>query len=98
VKIVVYELIGEYATSSEEGQKLYDRTVLLLRAGESVELDFEEVQVTTTLFWNYAVGQLLRDFTPDTLNSKLKFSGLSPCKVWELKRAIDGAKQFYGVD
>ncbi len=97
MKIVVYELTGEYATTAEEGCKVRDRVSILLHAGEQVELDFHEVSVFTVAFWNYAIASLLKDFSPDTLNQSLSITGLSAYNVWVLRMATDNAKEFYKV-
>lgn len=65
----VFEVIGEYAIAADSGQKLYDQIHPELLDGKSVELDFSGVEIFTSAFFNFAIGQLLRDISTDDLNT-----------------------------
>jgi STAS-like domain of unknown function (DUF4325) len=65
---------GEYAIDGSDGLKLYNAIHSDLLAGNSVELNFEDVQVFASIFFNFAIGQLLRDLTPNTLNVLIPIS------------------------
>jgi hypothetical protein len=91
----IYEITGEYATDTDSGQKIYDLIHSELLAGKSVELDFNGVSVFASAFFNFAIGQLLKDLSPDTLNELLKITNLSPSGYSILKRVIENAKHYY---
>lgn len=63
--------------------------------GNAVELDFAGVSVFASAFFNFAIGQLLKDLSPNQLNERLKITNLSPNGYSILKRAIDNAKHYY---
>lgn len=92
----VYEITGKFATDCDSGQELYDLIYPQLEQGKSVELDFTDVGVFASAFFNYAIGQLLQHkIVVDQLNHLLTFKALSPMGHNVLKRVIDNAKQYY---
>ncbi len=91
----IYEITGEYATDADSGQQVYDLIHAALLAGNSVELDFSGVNVFASAFFNFAIGQLLKDLSPDKLNELLKVVELSSNGRSILKRVIDNAKHYY---
>ena len=91
----IYELTEAYATDSESGQKLYDLIHPELRSGQKGELDFSGVEVFASAFFNFAIGQLLSDLDPETLNQHLKFVALTADGQYVLNRVIENAKRYY---
>ena len=91
----IYEITGEYATDTDSGQQIYNLIHPQLLAGHSIELDFDGVSVFASAFFNFAIGQLLKDLTPDSLNKCLKITNLSFNGHGLLKRVIDNAKHYY---
>lgn len=91
----IYEITGEYATDADSGQRIYDLIHDELLAGNSVELDFSGVNVFASAFFNFAIGQLLKDLSPDTLNTLLKIIEMSPNGYSILKRVVENAKHYY---
>lgn len=95
MKYEICKLIGENCMTPDDGQKLYDLIYPRLATGESVELDFTGVNICISPFFNFAIGQLLRDIQPDTLNCLLKFSNLNTVGKQALKVVIENAKRYY---
>ncbi len=91
----IYDITGEYATDSKSGQTLYELIRPEICAGRSVDLDFAGVNVFASLFFNFGIGQLLREIHPDTLNRLLDFHDLSDDGKHILKRVIDNATRYY---
>jgi hypothetical protein len=91
----VYEVTGKFATDSDSGQKLYDLIHPYLIRGEAVQLDFTDVTVFASAFFNYAIGALLRDITSDDLNHLVTFKHCPNTGIVVLKRVISRAKQYY---
>lgn len=91
----IHDLIGKACMTPDEGQKVYNLTYPELVANRPVELDFDGVEIFASPFFNFAIGQLLRDIPPDTLNRLLKFSNLNPVGRQVLKRVIENSKQYY---
>ena len=94
----INSLIGKNCITSEDGQKVYQLIHPELLAGNSVELDFSEVNVFASPFFNAAIGQLLKDIQPETLNRLLKLSHLNSVGTQLAKKVIDNAKQYYSSE
>jgi hypothetical protein len=91
----IFSLIGKYAITPSAGQATYDVVHPLLLTGQQVELDFEGVEVFASPFFNYAVGQLLRDIDPNTLSQLLKVKHLSLAGETALHRVLENSTQYY---
>lgn len=91
----IYDIVGEYAITADGGQKVYDRIHPRLLAGNPVELDFTGVKVFASPFFNFAIGQLLRDIAADDLNHLLNFTALNDNGQNVLERVIANAKDYY---
>ena len=91
----IYDIVGEYAITADGGQKVYDQIHPELLAGNAVELDFTGVKVFASPFFNFAIGQLLKDIAADNLNAKLKFTALNNNGQNVLERVIANAKRYY---
>jgi hypothetical protein len=91
----IHEITGEYATDADSGQQVYDLIHSQLLCDQSVELDFSGVSVFASAFFNFAIGQLLKDLPSDRLNELLKITNLTPNGYSILKRVIDNAKHYY---
>jgi hypothetical protein len=95
MKIDIYKIIGENCITLEDGQKVYDLIHPELSAGSAVELDFTNVTVFASPFFNSAIGRLLKDIKPDDLNRLLKITSLVPAGLTVLKRVIENSKEYY---
>ncbi|MEL6326021.1 MAG: STAS-like domain-containing protein [Cyanobacteria bacterium J06626_23] len=95
MNVTVFEITGGYAIASDSGQQLYDRIYPQLQQSNPVTLDFADVTVFASAFFNFAIGQLLRDMSPADLNHLVKIENLSDHGKPILKRVIDNAKQYY---
>ncbi|MEH1922211.1 STAS-like domain-containing protein [Nostoc sp.] len=95
MKYKVYELIGENCMSQQSGQQIYDLIYPQLQAGKLVELDFADVRRFLTVFFNFAIGQLLRDIKAEDLDRLLVLSNLSPLGQQTYDDVIEDAKRYY---
>jgi len=95
MNVEIKTLVGDSCVTAEDGQRVYDEIYPKLAAGESVCLDFAGVRVFASPFFNFAIGQLLRDLEPDNLNELLKVEKLLPdgVRVWQL--VVKNAKEYY---
>jgi hypothetical protein len=94
----IYDIIGENCMTPDEGQKIHDLIYPQLVANIPVELDFTGVNICISPFFNFAIGQLLKDIDFITLNRLLKVSNLNPVGMQLLKVVIDNAKRYYSDD
>jgi hypothetical protein len=95
--IKVKELVGENAMTLDDGETIYARIHDPLTQGETVELDFDGVQVFASPFFNAGVGRLVGELTADVLNTRLKFDHLSDFGARVLRRVIENAKDYYAA-
>lgn len=95
MKLEIRNLVGERCVTSEDGQLVYEEIHPKLAAGEPVSLDFTGVTVFASPFFNFAIGQLLRDLEPDDLNEFLKIEGLLPDGGLVVQRVVKNAKEYY---
>ncbi|MFB2839274.1 STAS-like domain-containing protein [Floridanema evergladense] len=91
----IYDLIGKACMTPEEGQKVYNLIYPELMANRPVELDFAGVDIFASPFFNFAIGQLLKDISSDTLNRLLKFSHLNAIGKQVLQRVMENSQQYY---
>ena len=94
-KYEIYKIIGENCMTPDDGQKIYDLIHPERLANSTIELDFTGVNICISPFFNFAIGQLLRDIEPDTLNRLLTVSNLNSVGMQVLKVVINNAKRYY---
>ena len=94
MRINVRKWVGENAMAQEDGKAVYDLIHDPLRQGETVELDFEGVDVFASPFFNASVGRLLEDLERDALNARLRFEHLSTFGKRVLRRVIENAEYY----
>lgn len=95
MKLNVCELFGENCMSQQAGQQLYEKIYPVLQAGQPVELDFAGVKRFLSVFFNFAIGQLLRDIPSDRLDRLLTVSNLSPVGQQTYDRVMENAVRYY---
>lgn len=97
MRIEVFKVTGKYAVDNSSGEAVYSlaQSSLENNPGQAVELNFSGVEVFATAFLNVAVGQLLRDHSPEELQSRLRITGLIMGGAYTLRAVIDNAKNYY---
>ncbi|MBN3944301.1 MAG: STAS-like domain-containing protein [Nostoc sp.] len=95
MKYKVYELIGENCMSQKAGQQIYDLIYPQLQAGKPVELDFAGVRRFLSVFFNFAISQLLRDIKAEDLDRLLVVSNLNPVGQETYDNVFENAKRYY---
>lgn len=93
--ISIKGLIGENCITIEDGQKLYDLIHPPLKANEPVEIDFDGVKICASPFFNFGIGQLLKDLPASSLKQLLKISNLHSVGAKTLEVVIANSKQYY---
>ncbi|MEA5578999.1 STAS-like domain-containing protein [Anabaena sp. UHCC 0451] len=91
----IYDMVGEYATTADYGQELYEVIHPCLLRGEAIELDFTGVKVFASPFINFAFGQLLKDISTENLNQLIEFTSLNDDGWDVLEYVIAKAKRYY---
>ena len=95
MKHEIFTLIGKNCITPGDGQKVYDLVHAELLADRPVEIDFAGVEIFASPFFNFAIGQLLRDIQPEKLNRLLKVSNLNQVGKQILKLVIENSKRYY---
>jgi len=95
MKLNIHESFGENCMSQQAGQRLYEKIHLVLQAGQPVELDFAGVKRFLSVFFNFAIGQLLRDIDLDMLDRCLTISNLTSVGQQTYDSVMESAKRYY---
>lgn len=95
INLEIRNFVGERCVTSEDGQRVYEIIHPKLVSGEKVCLDFEGAAIFASPFFNFAIGQLLKDLKPDDLNQLLKVEHLSPDGMLLWRRVVKNAKEYY---
>ena len=96
MKLSIKEKIGPRCIIKEDGQKIYDAIYEPLRRGESVTLDFEGVTQFASPFFNFAIGQLLKDIEETDLRRLLHCENLNETGRLVVERVIENAAKYHG--
>jgi len=85
-RLLVAKHSGPYCGTHVEGAKLFEQLCPYLRAGESVELDFSNVELTSSSFFNELLGAIGEVFGDSFLEEHVFFSSLKPRHKFVLDR------------
>lgn len=88
--------IGPRCIIKEDGQKIYDAIHAALLSGETVSLDFAGVNQFASPFFNFAIGQLLKDIAEDDLRRLLQIEHLNETGRLVVERVIENAAKYHG--
>jgi hypothetical protein len=94
-KYEVFALVGKNCITVNDGQKIYDLAHPQLQANQTVELDFAGVEILAAPFFNFAIGQLLKDIQPEDLSKLLKISNIKPLGNQIISLVIENSKRYY---
>ncbi|EOK6313963.1 STAS-like domain-containing protein [Vibrio mytili] len=94
-KVRVFDLVGKNAISMQSGTKLHDAISEDLLNGKSVEVDFVDVALFASPFFNASVGILLKDLTIDDLMDRMTIINCSDVGRGLLNAVIQNAISYY---
>lgn len=94
-KIKVFELTGRNAISMQNGEKLYNALHKKLMDGQEVEINFDQVNLFASPFFNASIGLLLKDIEVENLIKQLSVTNLSEVGRDLLNHVISNAITFY---
>ena len=98
MKIRVSDIVGRSAVDFDDGQTVLKQIRPALEAGESVELDFADVAIFASPFFNGSVAILSRDFPSSELNERLRLEHLTEDGNVIARRSIENAKSTQDPD
>lgn len=94
----VQEVVGDNCITREDGQKVFEIINNRLKNNEIIVLDFENIGVFTSPFFNSAIGPLFKDFSREELRDKLLFANINTVGRNLLKIVIDNSSRYYSDD
>jgi len=87
--------IGHRCIIKEDGQKIYNKIYTTLKEGKVVTLDFNNVTQFSGSFFNYAIGQLIRNISAEDLRYLLKIENINENGKLIIQRVIENAIEHY---
>ncbi len=85
------------AVSAVDGEKLYNVIIEGFGEKETVDLDFEGIEIMISAFLNTAIGKLYRQYSPEQIRKLLRLKNLSRDDASLLKIVTDHAKKRFGI-
>lgn len=97
IKINIYnEVGGSAAVSDTDGQKVFEKINKALKAGNSVVLDFLNIDMVISAFLNTAVGQLYKEnYDVEYLRNNVKATNMNNDDKEILATVLKRAKEYY---
>lgn len=96
VDVRVFDIVGSpLCVSIEDGQRVYEKIVPLLRDGQQVALSFEQVETLISAFLNAAVGQLYGEFPEERIRELLSVRDMDAEDLAILKHVVENAKVYF---
>lgn len=93
-RLIVKDVVGSaYCGTYEDGVKLYHVLYSLLKDSRPVELDFEGIELTSSSFFNAAIGNLLREFGDHSLQLPISYLNVTPRDRFIRDRTLEVARQ-----
>ncbi|HEI6905126.1 TPA: STAS-like domain-containing protein [Yersinia enterocolitica] len=94
MKLIIKDFIGQRCILKDDGQRVFDKIQPILKKGEDVHLDFTDVKLYASPFFNYSIGQLFSDLTEIEIRKRLHIEGLDRVSASIIERVIENAIKF----
>ena len=96
--IQIFSLINSsMAISPEDGEKLYQEMITNLDTGNTIEIDFQKIDIIVSSFLNSSIGRLYGTQYKDALdNGQIKIINMTEQDKATLSLVIKRAKEFFG--
>ena len=92
----VHDIIGgPLCVSAEDGQRLHDKILPLLKADTPIVLSFESVDTIISAFLNPAIGQLYGELSEDDIGRLLSVHDMADDDREILDRVIENAVAYF---
>jgi len=96
IRISIFEQIGSTAAvSSEDGELLFERILMGIVNNVKVILDFNNIELITSTFFNAAIGQLYSKYDSPFLRAHLKVENAAKEDLELLKKVVERAKEYF---
>ncbi|HCM6912315.1 STAS-like domain-containing protein [Klebsiella aerogenes] len=94
MRIIIKELIGPRCILKEDGQRLYDTVAPYLSDKKDVILDFANVKMFASPFFNYSIGQLFNTYSESDIRGLLHLENLEVVGHAIIERVVENANRF----
>ncbi|MCX3308053.1 DUF4325 domain-containing protein [Pantoea eucalypti] len=94
MNISIKEFIGPRCILKDDGQKLFDMVAPHINDREQVTLDFSNVKMFASPFFNFSIGQLLNAFPQSDLSGLLHLENLDPVGHSIVDRVVENVSRF----
>jgi hypothetical protein len=95
MKVPVHKIVGDVCMTYKDGERLQREFREAFDRGDTVELDFVEMRIFVTAFFNAAVASLLENYSRDELERRLKIVNLPLAAKELLDHSLDNADRSY---
>jgi hypothetical protein len=95
INLSVFEVIGEIAVASEDGQKIYERICAVFDDGGIVVLDFKKITMLAPSFINSAIGQLYGKYSDTRIACSLFYINTDFSQIQQVQHVLKSAIKFY---
>jgi hypothetical protein len=96
IKINIFSIVGQKdCTLPEDGDKVFNALVKVLKENKKVLISFKNVDKLTTAFLNNAIGKLYKDFSEEKIKESLSIEDISDSGKVRLKRVVTNAKNYF---
>jgi len=85
-RLSIFKIAGPYCATYKQGEQLFYQIARHFKAGEKVELDFENVELASSSFFNELFGRISEEFGDEFRESHLLYFGLKPRHKFVLER------------
>ncbi len=95
MELKIKEILGVRCITKDDGQKIYGMIQPELLKNKPVTLNFEGVHQFASPFFNFAIGQLLKDLSVEELKRLLEIKHLVPDGRMVVNRVIENASKYH---
>lgn len=96
MEIIIKDVIGPRCIIKEDGQKIYEKIHEPLIKAKTVTMDFDSVAQFASPFFNFAIGQLLKDIEENDLSRLLQVENLNETGKLVVEWVIENAARYHG--
>lgn len=92
MNISIKEITGPYCGEYSDGEKIYEIISDQLKEGKFLTLDFSEIKILSSSFFNGSIAKLFLDFPTDVLLEHLSIVGMKKIDRYVLNRVVRDAE------
>lgn len=96
ITLKIAEILGkQFAVSTDEGEVIFKEIIAGFENSNRVELEFKDLKIIVSTFFNAAVGQLYGKYNSEYLRENLSLHNISQDDLVVLVKVIERAKEYF---